>query len=96
MGAKGVLAAATLFAIVASSEARAFQCPGHITEAEVFQKMRSYVGWNKNGPLGDGEVELRDRNGSRHTFRMESWRNSYDALTLGVPCGPISPQVAIS
>ena len=33
MGAKGVLAAAVL-AIVASSEARAFQCPGHIAEAE--------------------------------------------------------------
>ncbi len=34
MGAKGVLAAAALFAIVASTEARAFQCPRHIAEAE--------------------------------------------------------------
>ncbi len=34
MGAKGVLAAAAVLAIVASSEARAFQCPGHIAEAE--------------------------------------------------------------
>jgi hypothetical protein len=34
MGAKGVLAAAAVLAIVASSEAKAFQCPEHIAEAE--------------------------------------------------------------
>ncbi len=34
MGAKGVLAAAAVLAIVASSEAQAFQCPRHIAEAE--------------------------------------------------------------
>ena len=34
IGAKGVLAAAALLAIVASSEAQAFQCPRHIAEAE--------------------------------------------------------------
>ena len=34
MGAKGVLAAAAVLAIVASSEARAYQCPRHIAEAE--------------------------------------------------------------
>ena len=34
MGAKGVLAAAAVLAVVASSEARAFQCPRHIAEAE--------------------------------------------------------------
>ncbi len=34
MGSKGVLAAAAVLAIVASSEAKAFQCPEHIAEAE--------------------------------------------------------------
>ncbi len=34
MRAKGVLAAAVLFAIFVSTEARAFQCPRHIAEAE--------------------------------------------------------------
>ena len=34
MGAKEVLAAAAVLALVASSEARAFQCPRHIAEAE--------------------------------------------------------------
>ena len=34
MGAKGVLAAAAVLAIVASTEARAFQCPRHVAEAE--------------------------------------------------------------
>ena len=34
MGAKEVFAAAAVLALVASSEARAFQCPRHIAEAE--------------------------------------------------------------
>lgn len=44
------------------------------------------------GPIGDGEMILYDVNGDEHLFRVESFFNSYDALTLGTH---VAPRVSI-
>jgi len=59
-----------------------------ITEHLIWGHMQSYCGWQKGGPLGETEVVLTDDNGSNHVFRMETFFNSYEALTLGVYVRP--------
>ncbi len=39
--------------------------------------------WGRRGPIGEGEVVIVARDGSRHLFEFETFYNSYDALTLG-------------
>jgi Zn-dependent peptidase ImmA (M78 family) len=46
--------------------------------------IRDYCQWRKRGPLGNGEVLMVDRVGTRHAFDFETFYNGYDALTLGV------------
>ncbi len=47
------------------------------------------------GPIGDGEVILCDSNGDYHIFTIESFFNSYDALTLGIYVSPRTTLVAM-
>lgn len=47
------------------------------------------------GPIGSGELVLCDVNGDEHIFRVESFFNSYDALTLGLYVAPRNTVVAV-
>lgn len=47
------------------------------------------------GPIGSGEMILYDVNGDEHIFRVESFFNSYDALTLGIYNSPRGTLVAM-
>lgn len=55
-----------------------------VTEVDLFQVLVGYVGSQRGGPLGEGDVELRDDNGDRHLFSFETFFNGHEALTLGV------------
>jgi hypothetical protein len=46
--------------------------------------IRSYCRLNGRGPLGRGELVLRDRTSHRHAFDFETFWNGYDSLTLGI------------
>lgn len=48
----------------------------------LLQLMRTYCKYQRRGPLGDGEVNLIDKNGQTHVFLFESFSNTYDCLTL--------------
>ena len=54
-----------------------------INEDLIWAHMRSYCGWQRGGPLGETEVVLSDDNDTNHVFHMETFFNSYEALTLG-------------
>jgi len=55
-----------------------------INEDVLWAHMKSYCSWARGGPLGVEEVILVDDNGDPHLFRMETFFNQYDALTIGV------------
>jgi len=59
-----------------------------VDEQLVWTHMQSYCGWQKGGPLGETEVVVTDDNGADHVFHMETFFNSYEALTLGVYVRP--------
>lgn len=67
-----------------------------VTELEVFNIIQSYCSWKKNGPLGVGEAILSDINGIEHRFRLESFSNTYEVLTLAVHHGPRTASVAVA
>jgi hypothetical protein len=54
------------------------------TAGQLVVAIRSYCHRGNRGPLGIGEIEIADRNGTRHLFDFETFFNTYDALTLGV------------
>ncbi len=58
------------------------------TESELLRAVRSYCSGRRAGPLGQGEVVLRDANGDDYVFLFESFSNGYDVLTLGVCVRP--------
>jgi hypothetical protein len=49
----------------------------------VFNQVRGYCGYTKRGPLGAGDVEITDDNGTSHIFAFETFHNSHESLTLG-------------
>lgn len=57
-------------------------------ESQIWERMQSYSTGAKGGTLGAGEVQLVDDNGQQHWFVMETFFNSYEALTLGVYLKP--------
>jgi IrrE N-terminal-like domain len=59
------------------------------------QAIRDYCRWGKRGPLGEGEIMLKDRDGRQHAFDFETFYNGYDALTLGVHRCEVEITVAI-
>lgn len=59
-----------------------------IDEVVLWSHMQSYCSSARGGPLGTEEVILLDDNGERHLFRMETFYNRYDALTMGVYLKP--------
>ncbi len=54
-----------------------------VTAEQLFFSLRKFC-YGTRGPIGAGEVILRDVAGVPHVFLFESFHNSYDALTLGV------------
>ncbi len=59
-----------------------------INEAILWTHLQQYCSWARGGPLGAEEVILFDDNGDRHVFRMETFYNRYEALTMGVYLRP--------
>ena len=57
-----------------------------VTESELFGWMRRFC-YGKRGPIGAGEVLLRDDKGDEHVFFLECFNNHYDTLTLGTHTG---------
>lgn len=68
----------------------------NVTEVSAFEAIQGYVSKSGGGHLGNGEVVFADSDGQRHRFWMETFFNSYDALTLGVHLGPVPAIVAVS
>jgi Zn-dependent peptidase ImmA (M78 family) len=68
---------------------------GGVTEDMIFDLMRGYCSYKKSGPLGTGELELQDVNGSAHRFLAETFGNRYQVLTIVSHIGPVSESVAV-
>ena len=62
------------------------ECFGLVTEVAAFKAIQGYASWATRGPLGQGVATFRGRGGKRHRFRMETFFNRHEALTLGVAC----------
>jgi len=57
---------------------------GTSTEIALFDAIASYSGPQRGGSLGFGDVALADVNGEMQLFRLETFFNGHEALTLGV------------
>lgn len=68
---------------------------GNVSEVTAFNAMKEYVSFARGGSLGEGEVVFFGRNGESHRFRMETFFNRHEALTLGIHLGPTRTQVVI-
>lgn len=66
---------------------------GDVTEVSAFKAMRSYAASRRGGPLGEGEVMFTSVTGECHRFRMETFFNGHEALTLGAYLGPVRSKV---
>lgn len=61
---------------------------GRITEAEIFDAIRSYCAPCRGGPLGAAEIPIIDDNDEAHVFSFETFFNRHEALTLAVYLRP--------
>jgi hypothetical protein len=68
---------------------------GNVTEVVGFAAIGTYANWHRTGPLGAGEVDFVSIRGDRHRFRMETFCNSYNALTLGEDLGPVGTSIVV-
>lgn len=59
-----------------------------MSDRVIFQKISSYCGAQRGGPLGEAEIILPDDNGDSHLFRFETFFNGFSALTLAVYLRP--------
>lgn len=55
-----------------------------VSEPILFQSIKAYCSKKRGGPLGSGEVFLADVHGISHSFKCETFSNTYEALTIGV------------
>jgi Zn-dependent peptidase ImmA (M78 family) len=67
---------------------------GGVTGMYVLLSLRGICRGSR-GPIGTGEIIVCDVNGDDHLFRVESFFNSYDALTLGTYASPRVTQFAV-
>jgi hypothetical protein len=67
-----------------------------VTEQEIAGLLRTYCGFQRAGPLGAGEILLRDDNGELHIFEAETFCMKYHALTLARYVRPQKTQVAVA
>lgn len=68
---------------------------GNVTEVAAFQAIQRYASWARGGPLGEGEAVFVGRDGQPHVFKMETFFNKHEALTLGTHLGPAQPGVVV-
>lgn len=61
---------------------------GHVTGAETYSAMSSYVRRSRRGPMGEGRCLFTDANGDACEFHLTSFCNGYDLLTMGHFVGP--------
>ena len=59
-----------------------------VTGDEIFFGVRDFCGNRRRGPLGSGEILLRDAMGEEQVFFAECFCNGYSALSLGIHQGP--------
>lgn len=68
----------------------------NFTEQDAMSLIRSYCGYQRAGPLGEGEVIVRDDNGAEHVFLAETFCNSYHTLTLAQYIRPKPVRIAMA
>ena len=56
---------------------------GHVSDAQAYAAMRSYVWGGRKGPMGEDVCLFTNSNGESCEFHMTSFSNQYDLLTLG-------------
>jgi len=54
-----------------------------VTEADLFNGIRKICSHGTGGLIGTGSILLFDANGQTRSFRLETFHNRYEALTLG-------------
>jgi Zn-dependent peptidase ImmA (M78 family) len=69
---------------------------GDVTEAFVFEMLRSYCSYKRAGPLGFTDLTIDDAHGVPHVFRAETFSNSYQLLTLVTYLRPSPVAVALA
>lgn len=65
------------------------------SEADAVGLLRTYCGRRRAGPIGAGEVVVRDDNGDMHVFEAESFCNRYQTLTLAQYARPRAVSVVV-
>ena len=55
----------------------------NINPQTILRAILSYIKPLKTGPIGEGEVSLYDLDDQSHSFYMETFHNTYEALTIG-------------
>lgn len=66
-----------------------------VTELDLYHHLRG-ICWGKRGPIGQGEIEIRDGRGDTGVFHLECFYNGYDALTIGKYVRPRALAVPIA
>ena len=66
-----------------------------VTELELFRAISGYCNLRRGGPLGAGDVMLKDNRGDRHLFHFESFSVKYYVLSMGVYVRHLRPQVCL-
>ena len=56
---------------------------GNVQAMQLFHELKS-ICYGRRGPIGQGDILIRDDDGTCHIFYVESFNNSHEVLTLGV------------
>lgn len=67
---------------------------GNVTAREVFDCLEKFCYGNR-GPIGSSEVLFRDMDGESHLFFVETFFNSYEALTIGTYRRVKAPAISV-
>lgn len=67
-----------------------------MTEAEIWNCMRTYCGYKVTGPLGSAEMVVSDSNGTPNVFIIESFSNRHSVLTMARWLRSLEVQVNVS
>jgi hypothetical protein len=68
---------------------------GTFGEAGVMPLLTSYCSYARRGPLGSGEILVRDARGAEHRFLAESFSHAHHTLSLARYLGPRLVAVAV-
>jgi Zn-dependent peptidase ImmA (M78 family) len=65
-----------------------------ISESSLFSAVAGYCSYKRNGPLGQGQIELLNDRRERYTFIAETFKNGHHALTLAHTAKQATTQVS--